>query len=130
MTERKLRGLYRHYKGDVYQLLGPVRDSNTDTVLGVAYRRFDTLEAPIWVHPEDEFFKDVEENGVKRPRFAYLGELSSDDKPIPEDDDIDSVQGQEQQLYMTALRMVGAKHSKYELVNLVHWLLVRSKVKR
>lgn len=55
---------------------------------------------------------------------------SADDKPIPEDADIEAAHPLAQKpprhdLYAQALRMVGAKHSKYALVDLVHWLLSR-----
>lgn len=50
------------------------------------------------------------------------------DKPIPEDDAIEAahpLRNGRHDLYAEAMRLVGAKHSKYALVDLVNWLLHR-----
>lgn len=55
-------------------------------------------------------------------------EWTDEDKPLPEDGQIDAahpLQSGEHKLYAEAVRLVGAKRSKYALVDLVHWLLLR-----
>lgn len=55
---------------------------------------------------------------------------SDEDRPLPEDSKIEEahpLNSGEHELYAEAVRMVGAKRSKYALVDLVHWLLVRLK---
>lgn len=61
---------------------------------------------------------------------------SGDDKPLPEDDEIESVHPMSDladegkfKRYENALRLVGARHSKYGLVNLVNWLLYKVETK-
>jgi hypothetical protein len=52
----------------------------------------------------------------------------NDDKPIPEDEEIQKahpLRTGKHKLYEEAMRLVGAKHSKYALVDLVNWLLYR-----
>lgn len=52
----------------------------------------------------------------------------SEDRPLPEDRLIEAAHPMETDLhalYADAVRMVGAKHSKYALVDLVNWLLVQ-----
>lgn len=67
-------------------------------------------------------------------KHATASRFSREDKPIPEDDEIDAAHPMEDanesdktrwHRYQEALRMVGAKHSKYALVDLVNWLLKR-----
>ena len=63
--------------------------------------------------------------------LASLTAWSEDDKPLPEDDKIHAAhptRSGEHTLYAEAFRMVGAKRSKFALVDLVHWLLVRLKL--
>lgn len=50
------------------------------------------------------------------------------DTPLPEDDDIKAahpLRSGRHDLYAEAMRLVGARHSKAGLVELVNWLLVR-----
>lgn len=64
-------GVYRHFKGNLYQVLGIAKDSETETVM-VRYRtlygNFDE-----WVRPIEMFFEDVEHDGRRVPRFEFIG---------------------------------------------------------
>ncbi len=62
-------GLYRHYKGQPYQVLHVARHSETEEWL-VVYRAL-YGEAGIWVRPLDMFCESVEQDGVKTPRFRF-----------------------------------------------------------
>jgi hypothetical protein len=64
-------GRYRHYKGNEYIVLGVARHSETDEQL-VVYRP-DYGEGGLWVRPLTMFQETVEVNGVRVPRFEFLG---------------------------------------------------------
>ena len=65
-------GKYKHYKGNLYEVIGIAHHSETleDMVVYRAlYNDFD-----LWVRPLSMFLENVEINGVIMPRFEYLGE--------------------------------------------------------
>jgi hypothetical protein len=61
-------GLYRHYKGGRYEVLGCVRHSETLEPL-VLYRAL-YGELGLWVRPHAMFFGTLLVDGVERQRFA------------------------------------------------------------
>lgn len=61
-------GLYRHYKGLLYQVVGTVRHSENLEPMTL-YRAL-YGEQGLWVRPATMFNEDVEIDGVRRPRFA------------------------------------------------------------
>lgn len=61
-------GLYRHYKGGQYEVLGVVRHSETCEPL-VLYRALYGAQG-LWVRPHAMFFEQVTVNGCQVPRFA------------------------------------------------------------
>lgn len=63
-------GLYRHYKGGEYEVMGVARHSETLEPL-VVYRPLYNASG-WWVRPHAMFFGEVEVDGVRRPRFAPL----------------------------------------------------------
>ncbi len=65
------RGIYRHYKGNLYQVLSTGRHSETEEWM-VIYK---TLygDASIWIRPFDNFIEEVEVDGKKQKRFEYMG---------------------------------------------------------
>jgi hypothetical protein len=65
-------GLYRHYKGNEYRVLGLARHSETQEVLVV----YDALygERGRWVRPAGMFTETVEVNGRRVPRFERIGD--------------------------------------------------------
>jgi len=64
------RGRYRHYKGGEYELVGVARHSETLEPL-VVYRPLYS-ESGLWVRPYAMFFEDVEVDGRRMPRFAFV----------------------------------------------------------
>jgi len=60
-------GLYRHYKGGKYDVIGTVRHSETLEPL-VLYRAL-YGEGGLWVRPHAMFFSEVVVDGRARPRF-------------------------------------------------------------
>ncbi len=64
-------GRYRHYKGGEYEVVGVVRHSETLEAL-VLYRALYGAHG-LWVRPHAMFFEDVVVDGVRQPRFAWIG---------------------------------------------------------
>ena len=65
------RGRYRHYKGKFYEVIDVARHSETEEEF-VVYR---TLygDFSLWIRPLAMFTEQVEIDGVKQPRFAFVG---------------------------------------------------------
>ena len=61
-------GLYRHYKGNAYEVLGTATHSETGERL-VVYRPC-YGERGLWVRPLGMFMEEVEVSGVRQPRFT------------------------------------------------------------
>lgn len=68
-------GLYRHYKGLDYEVLGVVRHSETLEPL-VLYRPLYNASG-CWVRPLAMFIETIEHEGRRQPRFGLIG-------PVPE----------------------------------------------
>lgn len=66
------KGQYRHYKGLRYQVMDTVRHSETLEPMTL-YRAL-YGEQGLWVRPAAMFEEDVVIDGVKQPRFTWLGE--------------------------------------------------------
>lgn len=65
-------GRYRHFKGNEYQVLGVARHSETEEEY-VVYRAL-YGDYGLWVRPAAMWLETVERDGVRQPRFAYIGE--------------------------------------------------------
>ena len=68
-------GIYQHYKGKYYQVLGTARHSETLEELIVykaLYRSKFGLNS-LWARPRKMFFQKVKINGKYVPRFQYIG---------------------------------------------------------
>lgn len=68
-----LSGVYKHYKGKYYLVLGVGRHTETEEHF-VIYVPLYTREGPrMSLRPLTMFFEDVVVDGKKQPRFAYVG---------------------------------------------------------
>lgn len=65
-------GLYRHYKGNSYQVIGIARHSESGEEL-VVYRPL-YGESGLWVRPLAMFVEAVEVDGISQPRFSWLND--------------------------------------------------------
>jgi hypothetical protein len=65
-------GLYRHYKGKDYEVIGAARHSETLAPL-VVYRPLYGTDPGLWVRPHAMFFETVFVGGVAQPRFRLIG---------------------------------------------------------
>jgi hypothetical protein len=63
-------GTYRHYKGNLYTVLGLVRHSETLEVLALYRAEYGTLG--LWVRPLAMFKENVIVDGRVVPRFAKV----------------------------------------------------------
>lgn len=65
-------GLYRHYKGGEYRVLGLARHS--ETLEPVAVYRALYGEGGLWVRPAAMWVETIEIGGRRVPRFARVGD--------------------------------------------------------
>ena len=63
-------GRYKHYKGGEYEVIGVARHSET-LEEHVVYRHLD--DGSLWVRPLTMFLEEVEVDGVRMPRFQFVG---------------------------------------------------------
>jgi hypothetical protein len=64
-------GRYRHYKGNLYEVIDLARHSETLEWM-VVYRAL-YGDFGLWVRPAAMFVEAVAVDGEQRPRFEYLG---------------------------------------------------------
>jgi len=69
-------GIYRHYKGKYYLVIGVGRHSETleEMVVYMAlYEHPEFGRNALWIRPKQMFTEMVEVDGKKVPRFQYVG---------------------------------------------------------
>jgi hypothetical protein len=76
-SQRPQPGIYRHYKGQLYEVIETALHVDTYQAL-VVYRAL-YGEGNLWVRARSAFIGDVEIDGVKRPRFQKV----EDEAPEP-----------------------------------------------
>ena len=74
MTKPIPQGIYRHYKGNLYQVLHTAQHSETEELL-VVYRCL-YGEYGVWVRPLVMFSETVTVDGEKVPRFELIKALA------------------------------------------------------
>ncbi|OEY66156.1 DUF1653 domain-containing protein [Marinobacter sp. X15-166B] len=77
MSKLPIAGIYRHYKGQDYEVVGVARHSETEEEV-VVYRCL-YGDHSLWVRPLSMFCETVEVAGEQVPRFAYCGERPHQD---------------------------------------------------
>lgn len=68
-------GVYKHYKGNLYEVIGVAHHSETLEELVVYRALYDSPEFgknAFWVRPKKMFFGMVEVDGKKVPRFELV----------------------------------------------------------
>lgn len=63
-----IQGLYKHYKGNMYEVIGKATHSETEEEMVV----YTTENNRMFVRPYDMFFEQVEVNGETLPRFKRI----------------------------------------------------------
>jgi hypothetical protein len=66
-------GVYEHYKGKRYLVLGVARHSETGESLVVYVPLYDVPAPQMAVRPLAMFLETVEVEGERRPRFRHVG---------------------------------------------------------
>ena len=69
------KGIYKHYKGNLYELIDVVRHSETTEEMVLykpLYKSKDFPDNKMWVRPKEMFFEDVIIEGKKFPRFEFV----------------------------------------------------------
>ncbi|NUM51307.1 MAG: DUF1653 domain-containing protein [Flavobacteriales bacterium] len=64
----KILGIYKHYKGKKYEVIGIASHSETLEEF-VVYKPLYPTEHSLWIRPKTMFFEMVEINGKKIKRF-------------------------------------------------------------
>ncbi|HRK07943.1 MAG TPA: DUF1653 domain-containing protein [Pseudobdellovibrionaceae bacterium] len=65
-------GLYRHYKGKMYQVLEVARHSETLDWYVVYRCLYPNDLAELWIRPASMFVESVTVEGAVQPRFAFI----------------------------------------------------------
>ena len=66
-------GIYEHYKGKKYRVIGVAKHSETLEDLVVYEPLYENTTSKLWVRPLAMFLETVEVNGKRVPRFKYVG---------------------------------------------------------
>lgn len=64
-------GMYRHYKGNLYQVIGVGRHSETHEELAFYQAMYGSYG--LWVRPLEMFMETIEFEGKTVPRFEFIG---------------------------------------------------------
>ena len=68
----KIGGIYKHFKGHVYEVIGIAKDSDTLNEK-IVYKNVETGE--LWLRDEDEFLSKVDKNKYPDIEQIYRFEL-------------------------------------------------------
>lgn len=63
-------GIYQHYSGKLYQVIGIAHHSETLEELIVYQCLYGSYG--LWVRPKAMFAENVEVDGIAKPRFTYI----------------------------------------------------------
>lgn len=63
-------GRYRHYKGNLYEVIGTVRHS--ETLEPMTLYRAMYGDQGLWVRPAAMFMENISVNGIDQPRFMKV----------------------------------------------------------
>lgn len=74
MSDAIRLGVYQHYKGNKYLVLGVATHSETKEQLVVYVTLYDNDLAHLWVRPLAMFTEEVVVGGERRPRFKWIGD--------------------------------------------------------
>ena len=67
-------GIYKHYKGKKYRVIGVAKHSETLDDLVVYEALYENEMSNLWVRPIDMFFDEVEKDGKKMKRFELIND--------------------------------------------------------
>ena len=67
-------GIYKHYKGDEYRVIGVGKHSETLEDLVFYEALYDNEMSELWARPLEMFRETIEIDGVEKPRFEFIRE--------------------------------------------------------
>lgn len=70
----KVGGVYRHYKGDLYEVTGLAIESNDDVWMVVYKPLYENADADLFVQPVSEWLQKKEFEGKTVDRFTLTSE--------------------------------------------------------
>ena len=70
------KGFYKHFKGNIYELLDIAKNSETLEDMVIYRACYD--EKDLWVRPACMWDEEVEKDGKAFKRFTYIGEKAED----------------------------------------------------
>jgi len=78
------KGIYKHYKGNFYKVLGTAIHSETleKMVIYMALYEGKFGKNAVFIRPIKMFFEDVEIDGKKIPRFEWVKESEEANKEL------------------------------------------------
>jgi hypothetical protein len=65
-------GIYEHYKGKQYRVIGVAKHSETLEDLVIYEALYDNKMSKLWARPAEMFLEEVEVGGQKVPRFKLV----------------------------------------------------------
>jgi hypothetical protein len=65
-------GLYKHYKGNLYEVIGIARHSETPEELVVYKATYQKEGENLWVRPLSMFLETIVIDGLERKRFEKI----------------------------------------------------------
>jgi hypothetical protein len=68
------QGIYKHYKGNMYEVTGIARHSETEEEMVVYRALYQEEGSNLWVRPLKMFMEHVLVNGKVVARFSWQGE--------------------------------------------------------
>ena len=72
-TKTIVKGIYRHYKGNLYEVLDLARHSESLEYM-VVYKAL-YGDFGLWVRPYDMFIEDVIVDNQYKKRFQFIGDI-------------------------------------------------------
>lgn len=69
------KGIYRHYKGKLYEVLGIAFHSESEEELVIYKMLYTTEKHPegtLWARPKEMFLEEIIFEGKAIPRFEYI----------------------------------------------------------
>lgn len=73
MQELKIKGIYRHFKGDYYLVEDIAKDSETEQEMVVYRRLYD--DGGLWIRPKEMFLSEVDHEKYPNVKQKYRFEL-------------------------------------------------------